>query len=67
MGWKNVNLELRQKSDPLQNEQDFKFEIVDGERFYAACWGLYLFETEKSVYIDWPIESRKTSEKYLII
>jgi hypothetical protein len=67
MGWKNASLQLRQNSNPLQNEVDFKFEIYDGEKFYAACWGVYLLETEKPVFIDWPPESRKTSEKYLVI
>jgi len=67
MGWKNVNIQLRQKPNPQQNEEDFKFEIEDSERFYAACWGVYLLETEKPVFIDWPPESRKASEKYLII
>jgi hypothetical protein len=67
MGWKNVNFELRQKSNPKQNDEDFKFEIYDGEKFYAACWGVYLIESERPFHIDWPPETRKISEKYLLI
>jgi len=44
MGWKEVNLTLREKPNALQNEEDFKFEIEDGGRFYAACWAVYLLE-----------------------
>jgi hypothetical protein len=54
MGWKDVNLAFRQKQNPLQNEEDFKFEIEDGDRFYAACWAVHLLESEKMVFIDWP-------------
>ena len=67
MGWKNVGLELRRKLNPEQNDEDFAFEIEDGERFYAACWGVYLLETEKNVLIDWPPENRQTRENYLLI
>jgi hypothetical protein len=67
MGWKDVNFELRQKPNPKQNDEDFKFEIEDGDRFYTACWGIYLLESEKPVFIDWPPESRKVSEKHIVI
>jgi hypothetical protein len=67
MGWKDANFTLREKPNPLQNEDDFKFEIQDGSRFYAACWGLYLLESEKPIFIDWPIESRKSSESRTLI
>jgi hypothetical protein len=67
MGWKNVKLQLRQKPNPKQNDEDFRFEIEDGERFYVACWGVYLLESEKPVFIDWPPESRKISENRILI
>ena len=67
VAWKNVNLTFRQKLNPQQNDEDFKFEIEDGERLYAACWGVYLLETDKNVLVDWPPESRKASEKCLLI
>jgi hypothetical protein len=67
MGWKNVNLQLREKSNPAQNDEDFRFEVEDGERFYVACWGVYLLESEKPIYLDWPPESRKSSERWLLI
>jgi hypothetical protein len=67
MGWQSAKLELRKKSNPKQNGEDFKFEVVDGERFYVACWGVYLLETEKAVFIDWPPESRKILENRILI
>jgi hypothetical protein len=67
MGWKEANLELYQKPNPQQNDEDFKFEIKDGDRFYAACRGIGLLETEKQVLIDWPPENRKASENRVLI
>jgi len=67
MGWKNANLVLREKPNPRQNDEDFKFEMEDGDRLYAACWGVYLLESDKQVLIDWPPESRKVSENRVLI
>jgi hypothetical protein len=67
MGWKNADLSLRQKESPQQNDEDFRFELEDGERFFTACWAVYLLESDKPVFIDYPIESRKPSENYILI
>jgi len=67
MGWKNVNLRLREKLNPVQNDEDFKFEVEDGDKFYVACWGVYASESEKPFHIDWPIDSRRSSERWSLI
>jgi len=66
-GWKDSSLELHEKQNPEQNDEDYKFEIKDGERFYVACWGVYLAESEIPFHIDWPPESTRDSCKWKIL
>jgi len=67
MGWKNVALTFREKLNPQQNDEDFRFEVQDDSRLYVACWGISLLETEETVFIDWPPESRKSSKGRILI
>jgi hypothetical protein len=67
MGWMNVYLQIKEKADPEENDVDFRFQVADGERFSVACWGIAAIETEKIVFIDWPPDSRKPRENYLLI
>jgi hypothetical protein len=67
MGWKNVELKLNENANWRPNSEDFRFEIVEGEKFYVSCGGLSLIQSEKPIFIDWPPETRKKSDKYLLI
>jgi len=67
MGWKNANVRLHLNPNPKQDDEDFKFQIEDGERLFVTCWGLSVIESEKQVLIDWPPESRKLLETRLLI
>ena len=66
MGWKS-NLQLQTKSNPKQNDEEFRFEIKDGENLFVTCWGLSVIESEKQVLIDWPPESRIKNENRILI
>jgi hypothetical protein len=62
--WENSDLLLHKRQQ--KNVEDPKFEIRDGDRFFVACFAVYLKESEKPFHIDWPPESLKISDKYII-
>jgi hypothetical protein len=66
-GWKSEGPQLEVKLNPKQDDEDFKFQIQDGDGLFVTCRGLSAIESEKKVFIDWPPESRIKNEKQILV